>query len=63
MTQKVKMQQHTIVISGMGNDIPGYYFTYFQQRYIYMGKAIKFFGNFMTALDHYDGMIEKLKDI
>jgi len=46
---------YTIVISGMGNDIPGYYLILTFSKDIYMSTAIKFFSNFMTALDHCDG--------
>ena len=48
---------YTIVISGMGNDgIPGYYLALTFSKDIDMRTAIRFFSDFMTALDHYDGL-------
>lgn len=48
---------YTIVISGMGDDVPGYYLMLTFSRDIDMSTAIKFFADFSSALDHYDGLI------
>lgn len=48
---------YTIVISGMGNDgIPGYYLILTFSKDIDMSTAIKFFRDFSSALDDYDGL-------
>lgn len=49
---------YSTVVSGIGNDgVPGYYLILTFSKDIDMSTAIKFFSDFMTALDHHDGLI------
>ncbi len=50
-------EDYTIVVTGMGNDTPGYYLILTFSKDIDMGTVIKFLSGFMTALDHYDDLV------